>query len=497
MLKKLSAVLLWCILAAGIYWCSASTKESGETNEPESAKAPEADETADEGNAADDEESALSDSIRVLIKTDDFGGIYHDELKVVCEEGLVACCGSNWVEYTPGEECIVNSESFRDAEDFLITLTGNNGAPLCIANLKRSADASYRGSLECRLTAEGIVVINELKVEEYLYGVVPSEMQSSYPHEALKAQAISARTYTYYHKKSYAYPEWSAHVDDSTAFQVYKNISETNEAITAVDETKNEVLTFGDEIIESFYYSTSGGFSGGARVWSDEESDMDAWLYETGDERFAQNDEEGEAAYQSFIDAGNPSDVEYKEAWYRWNYEKSLDGEGCRRLLERLYELAGQLPDKVKIRSQYLSKEKLLEETAIRDIRILKRQKSGLVTALLIETDNFMVSVRTQHVIRQALAAQGDIVVKNDGSAYSMGDLLASAYFYIEKVYDSDNNKENGDNLKEIIIHGAGLGHGCGMSQNGAKNLADRGFTAYEILAYYYNGAIKSAESLK
>ena len=64
---------------------------------------------------------------------------------------------------------------------------------------------------------EGIVVINELLVEEYLYSVVPSEMPSTYPEEALKAQAISARTYTYFHKKSYAYPEWKAHMDDSTA----------------------------------------------------------------------------------------------------------------------------------------------------------------------------------------------------------------------------------------------------------------------------------------
>jgi len=56
--------------------------------------------------------------------------------------------------------------------------------------------------LECYAVPEGIVVINELLVEEYLYSVVSSEMPSTYPEEALKAQAISARTYTYFHKKS-------------------------------------------------------------------------------------------------------------------------------------------------------------------------------------------------------------------------------------------------------------------------------------------------------
>ncbi|MDE7206363.1 MAG: hypothetical protein K2N90_04275, partial [Lachnospiraceae bacterium] len=188
------------------------------------------------------------------------------------------------------------------------------------------------------------------------------------------------------------------------------------------------------------------------------------------------------------------------EAWYRWNYDKNLEGEACRKFLQKLYELSNAQPQNVRIRSQYLSKEKILEEGAVKDIRILKRQKSGLVTGIIIETQNFMVSVRTQHVIRQAFGMAGDTLVKKDDSQYSLGDLLASAYFYIEKKYDdtgSDNNAESGDNLKGIVIHGAGLGHGCGMSQNGAKCLADQGCTAYEILAYYYNGAIKSVDSLK
>lgn len=449
-------------------------------------------ETADE-KENNNMETGFSDNIRVLIKTDDFKGIYHEKIIVSCGSGFIVEHGKDCEEYAPSEECVIDKEYFSNTET--IKITGKNDAMLRVVNLKRSADVSYRGSFECYRTDEGIVLINDLKVEEYLYGVVPSEMPSTYPMEALKAQAISARTYTYFHKKSYAYPEWRAHVDDSTAFQVYKNIGETAEAVQAVDETRNEVLTYEDEVIESFYYSTSSGYNGGARVWSEQEGAADNYLYETGEELFAKNNAEGEAAYQSFIDNGNPSDVEFGEAWYRWSYDKSLEGEACQKFLKHLYELSCQQPEKVRIRSQYLSKEKLLEETAIKDMRIMKRQKSGLVTGLLIETNNFMISVRTQHVIRQALGTAGDSILKNDGSQYSMGDVLASAYFYIEKIYD--NNEESGDNLKGIIIHGAGLGHGCGMSQNGAKGLAGKGFTAYEILAYYYNGAIKSVDSLK
>lgn len=283
-------------------------------------------------------------------------------------------------------------------------------------------------------------------------------------------------------------------VDDSTTFQVYKNIGETAEAVLAVDETRHEVLTYGDEVIESFYYSTSSGYNGGARVWNAQKTEADSYLPETGNVVFAKNDAEGEAAYQAFIDNGNSTDVEFNEAWYRWQYEKDLEGEACGRFLRRLYDLSNAQPQKVRIRSKYLSKEQLLKEGGIEDIRILRREKSGLVTGLLVKTQNFMISVRTQHAVRQALGMAGDTLVKKDGSQYCMGDLLASAYFYIEKKYD--NNADSGDNLKGIIVHGAGLGHGCGMSQNGAKCLANQGFTAYEILAYYYNGAIKSVDDL-
>lgn len=482
-------------MSAGIYWCSISTrdhKENGGTAENESMEQDETvcgnkEDTSPDKEAVSREE-ALSDNIRVLIKTNDFGGIYHDQIHITGSGGFVAELGNAIKEYGAGEEFVINRESFQDEDR--IKLTGKGGGMFRVTNITRKEEVSYRGTLECYRTNEGIVLVNELSVEEYLYGVVPSEMPSSYPSEALKAQAVSARTYTYFHKKSYAYPAWRANVDDSTSFQVYKNIEETPEAVNAVNETKNEVLTYDDEVIESFYYSTSSGYNGGARVWSEQTNASDSYLRETGEEIFAKNNEESETAYKNFIDNGNASDAEFGEAWYRWQYEKRLEGEACKQFLRRLYELSNQQPQNVRIRSQYLSKEKLLEEGAIKDIRVLTRQESGLVTSLFIETKNFMVSVRTQHVIRQALGVSGDIVVKNDGSQYSMGDILPSAYFYIEK-------RESGDNLKEIAIHGAGLGHGCGMSQNGAKCLAQKGRTAYEILAYYYNGAIKSVESLK
>ena len=105
---------------------------------------------------------------------------------------------------------------------------------------------------------------------------------------------------------------------------------------------------------------------------------------------------------------------------------------------------------------------------------------SGLVNELMIKTQNYDVSVRTQNCIRRILSENGDTVVKNDKTFYIMGDLLPSAYFYIDNIYD-------GSELSELVIHGGGLGHGAGMSQNGAKCLANKGYSAEQILNYYYN----------
>ncbi len=477
---KLLAVIIWCVLAVGIYLCLCGTSENGSDEIKYQAEVEFQNDT---------EEEAFSDTIRVLIKTDDYSSIYHEKLCFSCEQGLVMEYGESFREYGAGEECVISRESFLGAEDSSIKITGKNNSQICVTNLKRNADAVYRGCFEVYCSSEGLVLVNELGVEEYLYGVVPSEMPSSYPEEALKAQAICARTYTYFHKNSgYAYPEWQAHIDDSTSYQVYKNTAESDAATAAVDATRDCVITYGGDVIESFYYSTSSGYNGGAMVWGDDGGGMDAWLVETGEDVFAQNDEEGEAAYKAFIDSGNLNDAEYGEAWYRWDYEKSLDGEYCGEFLSQLYALSLQYPDEVLVRSMYLPADKLADETAVEDIRVLTRQRSGLVTAILVKTESFTVSVKTQYVIRLALGASGDVITKNDGTQYAMGDLLASAYFYIEEIY-SDNN------LNGIAVHGAGFGHGCGMSQNGAKCLALQGCTADEILAYYYNGEIQSVVS--
>jgi len=489
--KKLLIVIVWIVISLGVYQCSVQLSDTDEDTEEEIGTISE--ETGKEAVVKETvPEVPFDENVRILLMNQGYHGIYHTELHITGEEGFTVSHNGETTDYTPDSELVLWAEDFQDGH--MVCITGKDDGRIQIANLGRNSSAQYRGKLECYPAAEGIVVINELSVEQYLYGVIPSEMPSMYPEEALKAQAVTARTYTYFHKKTYAYPEWNAHMDDSTSFQVYMNCEETQSVIKAVDETKNQVLTYEGEIVESFYYSTSGGWNGGARVWNDTVSAADNYLIETGEEIYASNSEEGEQAYKQYIDNGSEEDVEYHEAWYRWNYNKPLEGDEGKKFLQKLYTLSQSQPEMVKIRSQYLSADQLPNENAVRDIRMLSRRKSGMVAGIMIETEHFRVSVLSQHVIRQALGCTQAVVTRNDGSSYIMGDILPSAYFYIEKIYD--NNAQKGDTLKQIIIHGAGFGHGCGMSQNGAKGLAERGLTAAQILAYYYNGSIKDIREL-
>ena len=425
--------------------------------------------------------------IRVLIKTSGFAGIYHDELVISSENGLYIEQNKKMTTFEPDEKYIIKESELHDQK---IVIKAYDKGLIKLHNVARAEEVWYRGVMECFGTENGIVLVNELPVEEYLYGVVPSEMPSTYPMEALKAQAISARTYTYFHMQSFAYPEWAAHVDDSTAFQVYKNISENANVNQAVDDTKNQVMKYQNELIESFYFSTSSGRSSGYEVWKPQEQKQ--WLLGktlTGSQQKvddfsyeAQTEAEiikvKEKAYRTYISLGNVNDVEYQEAWYRWEYTRDFDD--VQGFLEKVESLAVKYPDEISIRLKYSKKEKLTRESEILACRIMERAPSGMVQRLCIQTENFEIIIRTQQCIREVLAKNGDALRKKDGSEFILGELLPSAYFYFDTMYEENC-------LRSMTLYGGGFGHGAGMSQNGAKCLAQLGMAADDILKYFYS----------
>jgi stage II sporulation protein D len=118
---------------------------------------------------------------------------------------------------------------------------------------------NYRGIIEIWKGERGLYVVNEVPLEEYVKGVVSSEVGNNWEIEALKAQAVVARTYAVYQmihnsKKPY-------HITSSVLDQVYKSGNISKDIEKAVEETKGEILTYDGEPIIAFYHSTSGGMT--------------------------------------------------------------------------------------------------------------------------------------------------------------------------------------------------------------------------------------------
>ncbi len=130
----------------------------------------------------------------------------------------------------------------------------------------------YRGTVEIRNIVGKLYLINVLKVDEYLYSVVPGEIPSSWNMQALKAQAVAARTYAYYHiinNKNSFYD-----VDSSTKSQVYKGMIKENILTTeAVKSTSGEVISSNFQPILSYFHSTCGGRTIDSKyVWKNSEN---------------------------------------------------------------------------------------------------------------------------------------------------------------------------------------------------------------------------------
>lgn len=441
--------------------------------------------------------------IRVQIKTGDYKGNYHELVSVTCDTDFFVCYEREDEVYkephSAGETVTVTPESAYFTENgnrvYIepAALTGK----ISLTSVSRSQGSpAYRGILELSRKQEGIVIINEVLLEEYLYAVVPSEMPASYPLEALKAQAICARTYAYSHMLNPGLPQFGAHVDDSTSYQVYNNITEQSAATTAVKETAGMLLYREDGLADTYYYSTSCGFGTDVRVWNANAAPGDSGLWAQSVSEAACRGEElpytgetlmDEETFAAFIDTVGESDFEKEEPWYRWSYQVAdMDEE---RILRMLKERYAAYPDRIltKEGSEYVSKP-IEDPGKILNISVVKRGEGGVAEELLIEGEKASYLVIAELNIRYVLCDGKTKVVRKDGSKVDMNSLLPSAFFILTPVFVDGN-------MIGYELAGGGFGHGVGMSQNGARNMALAGYKAGEILEFFYpDGSVQKVE---
>lgn len=126
----------------------------------------------------------------------------------------------------------------------------------------------FHGHLVFLVQNNKLTVINVVDVEKYLYGVVPYEIGTldSLRFEALKAQAVAARTYVYSHYNSRESLQFDVYAD--TRDQVYKGLEKSTPLTeAAIDATKGEVMTYNGDFIQAYYHSTCSGYTEGLGAW--------------------------------------------------------------------------------------------------------------------------------------------------------------------------------------------------------------------------------------
>jgi stage II sporulation protein D len=271
----------------------------------------------------------------------------------------------------------------------------------------------YPAALELVKNGDGMAIVNELALEDYVVGVLRAETSERWPLETLRAQAIVARTYAAYHRMLNAGKPY--HIVASTAHQVYAGrVPAASPIWEAVRETAGLVLYWEGELFPAFYHSASGGYTEDPRTV------------------FAARNMPALKAIRDEFSAAAP--------YFYWTLDL------------RLTELG----------------------------EILRRSGVDVGTVAAIEVTERTPSLRA--AIVTVHGARGSARLRGNDFRRMLGyESLRSTLFAV--AVDGAMAR----------FAGRGYGHGVGMSQWGAKGMAEQGYAAEKILQYYYPGTILGA----
>ena len=328
---------------------------------------------------------------------------------------------------------------------------------------------SYRGRMEIgRYGGKStLTAVNVVPLEEYLYGVVPCEMPASWHTEALKAQAVCARSYALikagYHAETDV--KRGFRMVDTVQSQVYGGTTyEHARSNAAVDATKGETLCYENRTVTGYYCSGSGGHT---------ENVEDVWGFAV-----------------PYLQ-GVPDIYETNPSKKPWSVKLSKDE------LTRLLRSEGKDVGTVK---------KVMQEVVTSSGRVTSLRIVGSLGSVRLATDALRnvlelastkfrvydsdsvpdrVTIQGASGTREA-AIHDCYVISGDGTVQS-ADGLTKQYV----VLSADNMESfprYAPEAGEYLFAGMGHGHGVGMSQSGAYGMAEAGFDYKEILEHYFTG---------
>ena len=403
--------------------------------------------------AAIKEREDAADRVRVLIMGNGFESRYHEKIDITCPGSIKKIQGDSETMLDPASVISVTSGDGTCSERLI--LEPQDGSELTVNSLVRAQGTpSYGGRLEILDTENGLVLVNEIDMEAYLKKVIPSEMPSSYEKEALKAQAVCARTYAFVQSRSNSYSEYGAQIDDSTQFQVYNNVDPDEKTAQAVQETYGKMLYYNENPITAYYFSTSCGTTTNASIWDSDPEDtpyLRCLSLQTARSRLSFASEE---AFASFIKKKNFPAYDASYPLYRWNFR--TNGTIIASHIGGVGKITG--------------------------VSVTERGPGGVAMKLLVKGSEGETTISGQNAIRSALGDASLTLTLMDGKTSDGWSLLPSGFLAIEET----GTDEQG--VVQFRVYGGGYGHGVGMSQNGAQGMAKAGMGYEEILKYFYDG---------
>ncbi len=351
------------------------------------------------------------------------------------------------------------------AEDYFLLHNASNGS-------------RYRGALEVRKEGGGLVAVNAVDLESYLRGVLPREMPASWGNyggmEALKAQAVAARSYALYNQSKVRHSGY--HLCDTEHCQVYGGMDrEAANTDRAIAQTRGEVLTYDRRIIAPFYHASNAGHTEcSANVWGSKLPYL-------------------KSRPDPYDDPSNPLGLENMIVHHHAFWETSIPMGGVEELLQtKGYPISGRV-DNILVASTF---------------------SSGRVNELRIEcSDGSSIPLHKEQA-RTVLGLRSQMYTVNSEAAVSTWMAGISAGREVKEMYSSLEGKAvlsgggsrstlQGQSFTAVsrggartavpslsfFFEGQGWGHGVGMSQNGAYNRSREGHSYRDILSFYYPGA--------
>ncbi len=324
----------------------------------------------------------------------------------------------------------------------------------------------YRGAVEFkRFSDSDMTVINVVDLEEYLYGILPREMGGSWPLEALKAQAVSARTYTIINMNKHN--AYGFNLCTTEHCHVYGGFQDEHPTSTqAVEETRGQLLLYNGKPASTYYFSTSGGHTEDVRnVWGGS-----GYPYLSGVEDTYEPTERSERGIWEIEMTPQKAQEIFKAKGYDLGQILSMT------VLER--SDSGRV---IKLKVIGTKDEHIFERSMTRNVFGARFVNSQMYT-ITTDSDFYIKgkeeiesTMKTTTNVKVLSASGVSTFSTSQGRIYAKGNDTKKSYAVIPSIY---------------VFSGKGFGHGVGMSQWGARGMAEEGFGYDEILTHYYPGTV-------